>query len=435
MTAGAFAGLAPCVHCGFCLQSCPTFVVTGDEADSPRGRIVLLRALERGELAADDGTLIHHLDRCLGCRACEPVCPSGVSYAPALEEARRRFAATRPVGAVVRAVLTVMAEPPLRGPVLGTVRFFRPAAAWAADALGKTRLGFMAGMLAATKPRIAQKRAQITQTDPQGTERTDAAPVASARSAVSARSAALFRGCIMDGLFDHVHDATERTLRVNGYDLLPAPGQGCCGALHAHAGLEEEARALAGRNVQAFSSVKAERIVVNAAGCGATLKEYGRLLAGDPLEPAARAFATRVRDVSEVLAETGPRPGAAVDMAVAYDPPCHLLHAQRVADAPLHVLDAVPGLRRIPLDEADYCCGSAGSYSLTQPELSGEILARKVSAIARARPDAVATGNPGCVMQIGAGLRRERLNIAVLHPVEILDRSYEAAGYYGGPAG
>jgi glycolate oxidase iron-sulfur subunit len=234
----------------------------------------------------------------------------------------------------------------------------------------------------------------------------------------------------MDGLFSHVHRATARTLAVNGYALVAAPGQTCCGALHEHAGFGDEARALARRNVEVLGRAGADRIVVNAAGCGATLKEYGRLLAGDPLEPAARALAARVRDVSEALAEAGPRAGAPLPLSVAYDPPCHLLHAQRVSREPLDVLDAVPGLSRVPLDEAELCCGSAGSYSLSEPRLSGEILARKVAAIERARPDVVVTGNPGCVMQIGAGLRARGLKIPVAHPVEILDQSYGAAGLF-----
>ena len=234
----------------------------------------------------------------------------------------------------------------------------------------------------------------------------------------------------MAGLFGHVHQATERTLVANGFDLMPERDQGCCGALHAHAGYEEEAMQLARRNVVAFQRLRADRIVVNAAGCGAALKEYGRLLAGDPLEADARQMAARVRDVTEVLAEAGPRRGAPLDVAVAYDPPCHLLHAQRIADAPFRVLDAVPGLRRVALDEAELCCGSAGSYTLTQPELSAEVLARKVDAIGRAKPDVVVTGNPGCIMQIRAGLRNAGLDIPVLHPVEVLDRSYQAAGLY-----
>jgi glycolate oxidase iron-sulfur subunit len=234
----------------------------------------------------------------------------------------------------------------------------------------------------------------------------------------------------MDGLFGHVHAATARVLAANGYTLVAAPGQACCGALHAHAGLENEARSLARRNVVALSRARADLFVVNAAGCGAALKEYGRLFAGDPLESLARDVAGRVRDVSEVLALAGPRPGAPLDVSVAYDPPCHLLHAQRVSQPPLRVLDAVPALRRVPLDEAEMCCGSAGSYSLTEPALSQEVLARKIANIARAQPDVVATGNPGCVMQIGAGLAARGLRIPVVHPVEILDRSYQNAGLY-----
>ncbi|HXV86545.1 MAG TPA: (Fe-S)-binding protein [Gemmatimonadales bacterium] len=432
MTAGAFAGLAPCVHCGFCLQSCPTFVVTGDEADGPRGRIVLLRALERGELPPDDPSLIHHLDRCLGCRACEPVCPSGVSYAPALEEARRRFAMVRPVGSLARAVLAIMAEPLMRAPVLALTRVARPLASLAARAFPRTRLGFMAAMVAATdrwSPGPGGPADRRIGGRPGGPEVHHRPPVGPPIRTVH-QTAALFRGCIMDGLFGHVHGATQRTLLANGYDLLAVPGQGCCGALHAHAGLEEQARALARRNVIAFAHRVPDRVVVNAAGCGATLKEYGRLLAGDPLEARARAFAARVRDVTEALAEAGPRPGGTLGVSVAYDAPCHLVHAQRVAAAPLAVLDAVPGLRRVPVEESEMCCGSAGSYSLTQSQLSGEILARKVDAIRRARPDLVATGNPGCVMQIGAGLQQAGLVIPVVHPVEILDHSYAAAGYY-----
>ncbi|HWP36005.1 MAG TPA: heterodisulfide reductase-related iron-sulfur binding cluster [Gemmatimonadales bacterium] len=428
MTAGAFAGLAPCVHCGFCLQSCPTYLVTGDEADSPRGRILLLRALEHGELPPHDRALIHHVDRCLGCRACEPVCPSGVSYAPALEEARRRFAEVRPTPAAVRLVLTVMAEPLVRAPLLALARLVRPVATPLARMLGATRVGFLAGMLAATNgsDRRIGGSAGRRGAGPAGLGLDRA--LSRSTEPPTRRSAVIFRGCIMDGLFSHVHRATARTLAVNGYTLVAAPGQTCCGALHAHAGFEEDARALARRNVAALGRAGADRIVVNAAGCGAALKEYGRLLAGDPLEPAARAVAARVRDVTEALAETGPRPGAPVPLSVAYDPPCHLLHAQRITHEPLAVLDAVPGLRRVPLDEAELCCGSAGSYSLSEPELSREIIARKVAAIERANPDVVATGNPGCVMQIGAGLRTRGLAIPVVHPVEILDQSYRAAG-------
>ena len=422
MTATAFAGLDPCVHCGFCLQSCPTFLVTGDESDSPRGRIVLMRALARGALSATDPGLVSHLDRCLGCRGCEPVCPSGVSYGPALEESRRLIADRRPVPLATRLTVTVLAEARLRDPLLALARLARPLARYLA---GGSRLGFMAGMLAATGDGNGGRGGKG------GSGGRKSAAALAAPTAPTA-PAALFRGCIMDGLFAHVHQATERTLRVNGYRMVDVAGQQCCGALHAHAGLHQEAAALARANVAAFSRVPDAAIVVNAAGCGAMLKEYPRLLAGEPLAEAAAQMASRVADVTETLAAAGPRPGAPLDLVIAYDPPCHLLHAQRVAEAPLKVLEAIPGLRRTAHGEAELCCGSAGSYSLTQPGLSRAVLERKVAALQNGRLDAVATGNPGCAMQIGAGLRAAGRPVPVVHPVELLDRSYALAGYYDG---
>jgi glycolate oxidase iron-sulfur subunit len=427
MTAGAFAGLDPCVHCGFCLQSCPTFLVTGDESDSPRGRIVLMRALARGEADAGDPALVLHLDRCLGCRGCEPVCPSGVRYGEALEASRSLIAERRPVPAAARWTAALLAEPRWRGPWLGAARAVRPLAGWLA---GGSRPGFLAGMLAATVPwRDARESSEGPGRRP--AERGSAPePKAAGGPAGAGRVAALFKGCIMQGLFGHVHQATERTLAANGYRFVEVPGQGCCGALHAHAGLHREAQELARANVAAFEAAPDAAIVVDSAGCGAMLREYPRLLVGDSLAQAAARFAARVADVTEALAARGPKRGGPLPLAVAYDPPCHLLHAQRVAEAPLRVLEAIPELRQVRHAEADLCCGSAGSYSLTQPALSRAILQRKIEALAQARPDVVATGNPGCIMQIGAGLRAVGLDLPVVHPVELLDRSYARAGYY-----
>jgi glycolate oxidase iron-sulfur subunit len=236
----------------------------------------------------------------------------------------------------------------------------------------------------------------------------------------------------MDGLFSHVNAATQRTLGANGYRFTDVPEQGCCGALHAHAGEHVRAAELARANVRAFAASGDAPIVVNSAGCGAMLKEYGRVLGDDALAEPARAFSARVRDVTELLSARGPHPGGRLDVGVAYDPPCHLLHAQGVADPPLTVLDAIPGLRRLPYAEADVCCGSAGIYSLLEPELSRAVLARKTQALLASGADVVATGNPGCAMQIGAGLRAAGSRIGVVHPVELLDRSYAAAGLYAG---
>jgi len=409
------AALAPCVHCGFCLQSCPTYLATGDESDSPRGRIVLMQAVQRGLLSPTDPQVTRHLDRCLGCRGCEPVCPSGVAYGIGLEEVRATIARRRPPTVLARVVLAVMATAPLRHAVLTVARLLRPVA----DRLaGPGRLGFAFGMLGSTRAaaEAADAAAAFPPTPP----------------AASAPPAALFLGCIQRELFFHVHAATRRTLAANGIRTIAVRQQGCCGALHAHAGLLDEARALARANVRAFAAQPESTIVVNAAGCGAMLKEYDRLLAHDPLAEEAKVFASRVRDVTETLAERGPRRGGPLALRVAYDPPCHLLHAQRIIDPPRAVLAAVPALDVVEHEDADRCCGSAGIYGLLEPAMSRAVLDRKIAALRAVAPAAIVTGNPGCAMQLGAGLRAVGDRTPVMHPVELLDRSYHAAGFYGG---
>jgi glycolate oxidase iron-sulfur subunit len=420
------------VHCGFCLQACPTYLATADEADGPRGRIVLMRSLERGELAADDSGLLLHLDRCLGCRGCEPVCPSGVRYGPALEAARERIAAVRPIPPPARMVLAAMADPAIGGPAMLLARLMRPLAAPLA---GRGGLGFALGMLAATRRVELGRAGRPGRAQPRDSAAASAASAAPAVSAPATTPATVFRGCIQAGLFSHVNAAATRTLAANGYRVVAVQRQGCCGALHAHAGLLADARSLARANVAAFAEHPEANVAVTAAGCGAMLRSYGELLAGDPLEPAARAFVDRVRDISELLADAGPRQGASATLRVAYDPPCHLLHAQGVADPPRAMLAAVPGLEVVAHDEAEQCCGSAGIYGLSQPEMSRAVLERKIAAIVAVAPDLVATGNPGCTMQIGAGLRAAGSRIGVVHPVELLDASYAAAGFYDGVDG
>ena len=430
------SGLDPCVHCGFCLQSCPTYVVTGDEADSPRGRIVLMQALSRGELPISDEALTLHLNRCLGCRACESACPSGVEYGAALEATRSALAVTNSVPLLARMVLAVMAERRIRRPLLAASRLARPLARLLA---GKSRIGFQLGMLAATRMRMGQNGAEGRKgakterdrpADGESLPYHHSAPVPQ-----GGERAVIFRGCIMDDLFSHVHSATARTLRANGFTLATAPQQECCGALHTHAGLRDRAKALARHNIHAFRDQAKATIVVNAAGCGAALKDYGDLLRGDPLESEAREFAGRVKDVSEVLAACGPRAGASLELTVAVDPACHLQHAQRVVDQPLAVLEAIPGLQcRYPVD-AEHCCGSAGVYSILEPELSRQILARKLESLEAVAADVIATANPGCIMQIGAGQFASRRVRPVVHPIELLDLSYRRAGYYHGRSG
>jgi glycolate oxidase iron-sulfur subunit len=404
---GGFEGLDACVHCGFCLQACPTFLATGDEADSPRGRIELMRALERGDLSVTDPALAYHLDRCLGCRGCEPVCPSCVQYGIGLEAARRRIAEARGVSRLARLALWALTSPKVSRVVYWFARAFR-ATGIPRRLAGWGRFRFAMGMLAATK----------------GVERRT-----KARKLVSSPAPALlFRGCVQQGLFSHVHDATVRALGVNGYQVGEVNGQVCCGALHAHAGLLDEARALARVNVAAFGEGD-EPIVVNSAGCGALMKEYGHLLDHEQGE----RFGARVRDVTELLAGEairGPVGGAPLDMHVAYDPPCHLLHAQGVAVPPLKLFAAIPLLELVPVPGAAECCGSAGLFTLLEPEMSRAVLAAKIERLREAAPQVVATGNPGCQMQIGAGLAAAGVATRVRHPVELLDDSYRAAGRY-----
>lgn len=408
MTRGGFEGLDACVHCGFCLQACPTFLATGDESDSPRGRIELMRGLERGDLAATDTALLYHLDRCLGCRGCEPVCPSGVQYGRGLEAARSRITAARGASLVTRLALWTLTTPGVSAVVYRLARVLR-ATGLPRLLAGWGRFRFAMGMLAATRSVGRLGGSAVSR-------RPTAQPP-------NRQTALLFRGCVQQGLFSHVHDATVRTLAVNGHAVQEVGGQVCCGALHAHAGLLDEARALARANVQAFGDGD-EPIVVNSAGCGALMKEYAHLL-GD--ERAAR-FSARVRDVTELL--DPPAPGAPLDLHVAYDPPCHLVHAQRVAAQPLKLFAAIPLLELVPVPGAAECCGSAGLFTLLEPEMSRIVLKAKLDRIREAAPQVVATGNPGCIMQIGAGLAAARMPARVRHPVELLDDSYRAAGRY-----
>jgi glycolate oxidase iron-sulfur subunit len=274
----------------------------------------------------------------------------------------------------------------------------------------KGRLGFAMAMLASTGRSI--ERAGYT-----------------ARSGGERGTTAMLRGCVMDGLFSATNRATDRVLTVNGYRVVDAPGQQCCGALHAHAGDLYNARKLARRNIAAFEKSGAEYIAVNAAGCGAIMKEYGHLLKDDPdWHNRALAMGSRVRDISELLAAAGPRVGGPLPMRVTYDAPCHLQHAQRVTQAPLSVLAAIPGLELVPLHDSDQCCGSAGIYNLIEPDTSDAVLEPKLANIRATRAAWVTTGNPGCLMQIGAGLIRAEMGAKAIHPVDLLDASYAAYG-------
>jgi glycolate oxidase iron-sulfur subunit len=408
--ADALPGINACVHCGFCLQACPTYLNLEDENDSPRGRIFLMRSLLEGTVKPDDPSVQQHIDQCLGCRACEPVCPSGVPYGQLLEATRATLRDSRPTPFIAQIILFVFARSWLLRPAMFLSRLLASTPIPTLFSGVKGRLGFAMAMLASTGRSIERGRYNPVSRGERG-------------------NVATLRGCVMDGLFSATNQATERVLTVNGYAIVRARGQQCCGALHAHAGDLETARKLARRNIAAFEESGAAFIAVNAAGCGAIMKEYGHLLEHDAeWHERAMAVSSRVRDVSELLAAAGPRAGGALPIRVTYDAPCHLQHAQRVTEAPLTVLAAIPGLELVPLHDSDQCCGSAGIYNLIEPATSDAVLEPKLANIQATRAPWVVTGNPGCLMQIGAGLIRADISARSIHPIDLLDASYAAFG-------
>ena len=400
------ASLDLCVHCGFCMQACPTYLVLEDENDSPRGRLMLMRGAVEGDFPIDDVSLTTHIDRCLGCRACETACPSGVPYGHLLEATRASIAARKPIDWKASALLATMARPALRRIIFGLGKLARALRLTSLLSRLPGQAGAAMAMLESTQPALPPRAATANGDGRRG-------------------AVATLDGCVMQELFSHANDATRRVLVRNGYAHVSASDQQCCGALHAHAGDQATARELARRNIAAFEKSGADFIAVNAAGCGAMMKDYGHLLRDD-IDWAARAanVSARVRDVSELLAAAGPEPGGPLPLRVTYDSPCHLHHAQRVVDAPLAVLRAIPGLELVPLPDADRCCGGAGIYNLVEPDTSAKVLNPKLENIRATGASLVATGNPGCHMQIGAGLVRAGSRVRCVHPVELLDQSY-----------
>jgi glycolate oxidase iron-sulfur subunit len=404
-------GLDACVHCGFCMQACPTYLALGDENDSPRGRLVLMRAVLEGDVPTSDPSIATHIDQCLGCRACESACPSGVPYGALLEATRATIATHggRERSRTARLILGIFARPRLLAVALWATRAVRALGVDRLLARLPGRLGFAGAMLASIPPQRPRPTYSIQPTQALG-------------------SVALLQGCVMRGLFRETNRATERVLQANGYRVVSVAGQRCCGALHAHAGDLDGARALARTNIAAFEAGLPDYIATNAAGCGAMLKEYAHLLRDDPAwHDRALRVAQRARDASELLAAAGPRAsGGGAGTRVTYDAPCHLLHAQRVTAAPLAALGAA-GVELVPLADAEQCCGGAGIYNLLHPDISQAVLDAKLDRIAESGAPVVATGNPGCMMQIGAGLLRRGSPARVAHPVDVLDAAYAAA--------
>ena len=403
------AATLDCVHCGLCLPVCPTYRETGSEVSSPRGRIYLVRAVAEGRaplgpLLAEEAYL------CLGCRACESACPSGVRFGQLLEGARAEVER-----AGLRSGLAKRVEALALRELLPKPRRLRLAL----DALALIQRLRLDRLARGWLPRRLRELVDAAPRVPPRGERRPLPALVAAQGERRGR-VGLFAGCVMPELFGRVNEATARVLARNGFEVVVPPAQACCGALHAHAGDPEFARSLARRNASVFAEADVDAIVVNSAGCGAALRE-----AGDWLPREGEALAAATRDVCEWLDAAGLRPPAGrVEGRVCYDDPCHLVHGQGVREAPRRLLAAIPGLELVHHDDPTRCCGAAGIYSLTHPAMSSAVLARKMRALAAADPDWIASGNPGCLIQLANGASRLGLRAKVVHPVELLDLSY-----------
>jgi glycolate oxidase iron-sulfur subunit len=401
-------GLRACVHCGICLPQCPTYRVLGEEMDSPRGRVYLMRAAAEDRIGLTP-TIARHLDLCLGCRACETACPSGVPFGQLLEATRgqlerRGITAPQRDSAMLSFLLAVFPYPGRLGPMLGALRAYQ----WSGAQALVRGLGLLAP--------FGKLRAMEALLPPLPVPAAPLPRVVPARGGRARARVGVLLGCAQRFFYPDVNADTVRLLSAAGYEVVVPPDQECCGALHLHAGRLEDFRAMARRLMPAFRDL--DFVVVNAAGCGSALKEYGHWLPED----AARLFAQRVRDVSEVLVDAdlplGPLP-----LTVTYHDACHLVHGQRVRAEPRSLLRRIPELTLIDLPDGELCCGSAGIYNLLEPEMAGELGQRKAACIRETGARVVAAGNPGCLMQIRQHCRALGLEVEVVHPVTLLARA------------
>ncbi len=406
--------LDQCVHCGLCLNHCPTYRVLHLEPESPRGRIHLVRAVTEGRIEPNE-RFGDHLYLCLMCRACETACPSGVHYGRIAEAARELLGP--PGSPLARAVAKfaftqLLPSPQMLRTVARLLRFYQKSGVQrVVHRLLPARLQEMEAMLPPIPDRFFTPASELLPAI--GKRRTQVA---------------MLSGCVMSLLFADINEATVRVLRLNGCDVLIPKAQGCCGALNIHNGETRMAKVMARRNIDAFLDTGVDAVIVNAAGCGAAMKEYGHLLRDDPAyAEKAERFERLVKDASEFLVGLGLiGPLSRVEMTVTYQDPCHLAHGQKVRAQPRALLAAIPGLRVIEMDGSDRCCGSAGIYNLTQPEMSQELLKEKMNSIAATSAEAVVAPNPGCMLQLGYGARRYGPALSVFHLMELLDRAYGA---------
>jgi len=401
-------GLRACVHCGICLPQCPTYRVLGEEMDSPRGRVYLMRAAAEGRAELTPG-LARHLDLCLGCRACETACPSGVPFGQLLEATRaqldrKRVRARESAHAMLEWALSIFPHPDRLGALLWPLRLYQ--ASWLRTLVRAS------GILAPFK-RLQAMDALLPRVLPGASSLPELIP---ARGRARGR-AALLTGCVQRFFFPEINLATARLLSAAGWEVVVPRGQGCCGALHLHAGRLDEFRAMA-RSLMAALGRDVDIVVTNAAGCGSALKEYGHWL-GDG---GAERFAGLVKDISEVLVDAD-LPLGELRETVTYHDACHLAHGQKVRAQPRELLRRIPGVTLVELTDSDLCCGSAGVYNLLEPEMAAELGRRKLERIRETGARIVAAGNPGCIMQISQQALEAGLALEVMHPVTLLSRA------------
>ncbi len=406
-----------CIHCGFCLQSCPTYAVFGTEMDSPRGRIALMRAAADGLIQLGE-TFETHIDRCLMCRACEQACPSGVQYGAMVETARVALEQARRQGTPERLIRWLALRELM--PYPGRLRIM----AWFLRLYEVSGIQFLIRRFAFLPKRLRNVESLLPPIVPVHTDHRRIAPaIGEFRGKV-----AFFHGCVQDAFLAEANAATVRVLQRNGYEVHFPREQTCCGAAQLHVGEEGLFFDLARRNIDSFPVDEYVAIINNAGGCGSTMKEYGRLLMQDShYADKARRFSDKVRDINEFLAENlNTPPQGIIHARVVYSDSCHLRHVQKVITQPRDLLRRIPGIELVELNQPDRCCGSAGVYNLVQPETAAAILHEKMADIAATGAEIVATTNTGCHLQLIQGARQSGLKLRVFHVVELLDQSYRA---------
>src|SRR2546428_2158111 len=406
--------LYQCVHCGLCLNACPTYRVLHIESESPRGRIHLVRAAAEGRVELNE-RFASHLNLCLMCRACESACSSGVHYGRIAEAAREQLG---PSGSLLAraaanfAFTSLLPHPARLRTLARLLRFYqRSGLDRVVRKLLPARLREMNSMLPSVPSRFFKSSTEVLPA------------IGKTRARVGVLS-----GCVMTVLFPEVNDATVRVLRQNGCDVVVPQSQVCCGALNVHNGETTAAKRMARQNIDAFLGANLDAVIVNAAGCGAAMKEYGHLLRDDPAyAERAQIFSRSVKDISEFLAELGAvTPPHRVELTVTYQDPCHLAHGQKVRAQPRELLKAIPGLKFTEMNGSDRCCGSAGIYNLTHPEMSQELLREKMESIAQTGAQAVIAPNPGCMLQLRYGAKRYGPPVKVFHLMDLLEQAYGA---------